>query len=223
MKTNRTGWTAFDTLVADEVIAARMYYMEDFHEGANALASTTIAKDYWTGGGTSGTQAVIAGINGIIELDTTTTGSRTSTLTFTNANFQTNSNPTLETLLQLSNITNTKCEFGWYASSNDYLLFRFDTAVDAGNLYSVSKNNGGTEVVVKTGLTLTAAKNYKFRIEMYSNETFKMFINDILVDNTGMSIKELATFKPYFYVDNKSAAESKKLDIDYVYISQDRA
>src|SRR3990167_8462764 len=73
-----------------------MVYFDDFMEAVAALAATTISSVHWTGGGTNGTQAIVAGVGGWMELDTTATGSRTSTLTFTTANFDIAYAPRLE-------------------------------------------------------------------------------------------------------------------------------
>lgn len=199
-------------------------FCDDFDEGAAVLASCLHSKAFWTGGGTSGTQAIVAGVNGIMQLDTTATGSRSSTLTFTNANFNTNYAPGLEFRLKQDNITNTKIDFGWYVDGNDKLLFRFDTDVDAANIYLVSENNNGGEVTTDTTVDLVAGTYITCKIQINADETFAAYINGVRVAAAHAgTIRQLATFKPYFYTDNKAAAESKKLDIDYVKIWQNRA
>ena len=96
-----------------------LVWEDDFMEAAAALASTVYSKAHWTGGGTLGTQAVIAGINGIMQLDTTATGSRSSTLTLTSANLDTLYAPKVEFCVNVSSITNSNVKVGLYASAND--------------------------------------------------------------------------------------------------------
>jgi hypothetical protein len=194
----------------------------EFDEGANLLAASSM-NYYFTGGGTAGTQSIITDENGTMELDTTATGSRSSTLTYTSANFNTNNAPEMITALSVSNITNSKVEVGWYVDANDCLMFRFDTAVDPANIYLVSENNNGGEVTTDTGVDLTAGTMFTFKIKINADETFAAYINgtQVAAGHIG-TIQQLATFKPWYYIDNKAAAEQKLMDIDYLYLNQAR-
>jgi hypothetical protein len=212
-----------DNMHTSEIEVERMQWTDDFLEGANALASTTISNVYWTGAGTNGTQAIIAGVNGIMQLDTSATGSSTSTLTFTTTDFDVANNPSMEVRIAVSAITNSKFELGFYATANDYLLFRFDSAVSATTLYVASNKNGAGEVATAIGVTVGADTYLKLRIDTYSDATYKLYVNNVEVEGLSTNvIRSLATFKPYFYIDNKTASASKKMNIDYVKLSQDR-
>ena len=201
-----------------------LVFFDDFMESNAILASTFYSKTHWTGAGTAGTQAIVAGVGGFMRLDTTAAASSTSTLSFTSSNFDVLYAPKIEFSLKTSNITNTKINAGFYASANDYVMFEFDTADNANNIYLVSKNNGGSEISTDTGVDLAANSFKKFKIELSNNGSISAYINDSLVatNHTG-NVNIINTIRPYFYVDNKAAAESKKLDIDYVRIIQNRA
>lgn len=203
--------------------SSQMAYYDDFMEGANVLASTVIAGAHWTGGGTSGTQAVIAGVNGILELDTTATGSRTSTLVFTNANFDNDNAWIFESKVKTDLLTNRKVDVGMYVDSNDYIIFDFNTTTDAANIYLLTDSNNAGEVSSDTTIDLVADTYITFRIEAFSDDTFKVYINgtEVLASHGTHLMRDVA-FKPYFYIDNKDQAQSNKLDIDYVKIWQNR-
>lgn len=228
--------SGLNRIICDEIEVERCQFVDDFLEPANSLSSTVISKAYWTLGGSSGTAAIVAAVNGIMQLDTTATGSRTASLTYGAADFDVASNPTFEARVSLSNLTNCVYEWGMYATANDYALFRFKSATSATQLLFATKNNGGTEVVQTLYFAPTAAKYFKTRIEILSDASYKLVIGEsdiksrsplLNIENydigryTG-TIRSLTTFVPYFYVSNVAAAESKKLNIDYCKVSQDR-
>lgn len=201
-----------------------LHWKMDFLESAAALASTTLASVFWTGGGTSGTQAVAADSGrGILRLDTTDTGSRTSTATGEPA-VDTSKNTIYKFRIATDALTNRKIEAGLQVDSNDYLLLRFDSAVDGDNIYLATDNNNAGEVEIDTGVDLVAGTYIEVEIEINgSDQTFEVSINGIDVDlSSAGTIRSLATFKPYFYVDNKTESQSNKLDIDYVEIARER-
>lgn len=214
----------YTTKVTTPILSqTKMYHESEFMETAAALASTVLSKLYWTGGGTNGTQAVIAGANGILQMDTTATGSSTSALIFTTANFATNNAPVFEAYIKTDLLTNRKVNVGWYVDTNDYIMFEFNTATDAANIYLSTKNNGGAEVSEDTTVDLVADTYIKLRIEINANESFAAYINDVRVNATHAgTIRELATFKPYFYIDNKDQAQSNTMNIDYIKLWQNR-
>ena len=192
-----------------------------FDEPANALASTTIAKAYFTGGGTDGTQAVAVTGNGVINLSTTATGSRTSTLTYSGPALDNDASPIFKTRFKLSNITNTKMNVGLYVDGNDYLMLEFNTTTDAAKIYVVSDNDNAGEVSTDSGKEIVADTWHKLEIRTYADDNYSIYIDDNYISAVeGMNTIRDAGFKPYFYVDNKDQAEEKILSVDYVYISQ---
>lgn len=211
-----------DEITAKRVEIQQMEWLDDFIEAPATLASTVYSKAYWTGGGTYGTQEIITGINGIMRLSTTNTGNRSSSLTFANDAFHNDGNWVFEAAIKTNALTSRKINVGMYKDSNDYIMFEFDTADDAAKIYLVTKNNGSSEVSEDTGKTLIANCYYVFRIEAHADNTFELYINgdQVLETHTG-TIADVA-FKPYFYIDNKTANQENLLDIDYVKIWQDR-
>ncbi len=211
-----------DIITASIFNQTRVGYKHDFDETAAALASTSM-NYYYTGGGTSGTQAIVASEGGVIQLSTTSTGSSSSTLTYAGSIVADNDKEwEFKTRFKLNNITNTKVDIGMYVDANDEILFRFDTAVNAENLYLVTKNNNGDEVVEDTTVDVVVDTWIEVAIEAAADDSFEVYINDtqVLATHTG-TIRNVA-FKPYAYVDNKAAAEEKILSIDYISFNQNR-
>lgn len=211
-----------DIITASSFDQTRVGYKHDFDEIAAALASTSMVY-YYTGGGTSGTQAIAAVEGGVIQLSTTSTGSRSSTLTYAGSIVADNDKEwEFACRFKLNNITNTKMDIGMYVDGNDEIILRFDTAVDAANLYLVTENNNGGEVVEDTTVDLVEDTWVTLSIEVSADDSFVIYINDtqVLATHTG-TIRDVA-FKPYAYVDNKAAAEEKILSIDYISFNQNR-
>jgi hypothetical protein len=212
------------TVTAAALNDTRLYWVDDFMEAANLLASTKYSVAYWTGAGTSGTQTIVAGLCGEMQLATTGTANRTSTLTFTTANFDTDYASVMETRVKTSNITNSKINFGWYDSSGaDYLMFESDTTDDANHIAVITNKASAGEVRTDTEVHLVAATYRKFRLEIDADEGYRAYIDGALVKRgAATALTHLATLKPYFYVDNKAATEAKILSIDYVKVWQNR-
>lgn len=221
------GVTFSDDVTADIVTASvfdqtRVGYKHDFDEAAAALASTSM-NYYYTGGGTSGTQAIAAVEGGVMQLSTTSTGSRSSTLTYAGSIVADNDKEwEYKCRFKLNDITNTKMDIGMYVDGNDEIVLRFDTAVDAANLYLVTENNNGGEVVEDTTVDLVADTWYTLAIEVSADDSFVGYINDTQVLETHTGTIRNVAFKPYAYVDNKTAAEEKILSIDYISFNQNR-
>lgn len=207
----------------EEITESRVHYKHDFDEIGAVLASTSMAY-YYTGGGTSGTQTIAAAECGEMQLSTTATGSRSSTLIYAGSIVADNDKEwEFKTRVKLNDITNTKMECGMYVDANDEIVFRFDTALDAANIYLVTESNNAGEVVTDTTVDLVVGEWIEFSIEVAADDTFEVFINgtEVLNVHTSNVIRDVA-FKPWFYVDNKAAAEEKILSIDYVEFSQNR-
>lgn len=217
-----TGDVTADIVTASVFDQTRVGYKHDFDEKAAALASTSM-NYYYTGGGTSGTQAIVASEGGVIQLSTTSTGSRSSTLTYAGSIVADNDKEwEFKTRFKLNNITNTKVDIGMYVDANDEILFRFDTAVNTANLYLVTENNNGGEVVEDTTVDVVVDTWIEVAIEAAADDSFEVYVNgtQVLATHTG-TIRDVA-FKPYAYVDNKTAAEEKILSIDYISFNQNR-
>lgn len=209
-------------LHTQEIEEERMYFCDDFMEAPAALASTGNSKVYWTGSGTNGTQAIIAGANGLLQLDTSATASSTSIVDFTAANLSVLKNPSFEARTAVTDRTNTKSTVGLYASANDYLMLRYDSAV-SNNLLVATNNNGAGEVLVDTKLPAYNLVFTKFRIDVFADTSFRIYANNTLIKGAFGTIRALTTFKPRLYIDNKAIAASKLMQIDYVKLNQDRS
>ncbi len=230
---------AIDTIELSEIKPYGMWLIEDFLEAPAALASTVIAKAHWTGAGTNGTQTVTANPNGTMVLATTATSSSTSTLTFTQQLFSMVKNPSFEALLQVNNVTaNLTARMGLYASASNWAYVKYDTALSTTGLYLSTNNNGAGEVATLLtgypGAPSVAVNTYfKIRIEILPQASgattagMNVWINDIqvppaLLPATQLIQSPLTTLAPYFYLDNKAAAQANTMTIDYAQFSQNR-
>jgi len=209
-------------ITSDKYILNRQrHHISEFDETGAALASTVIAKLYWTGGGTSGTQTLVSDAASgysnddytLMRLDTTSTASRSSSLTF-NRQVDVLNNSRWESILKFNTgITAMTAYWGWYTDATHYAFFEFDTAVHATNIY-FTYNNGGAGTRTATGQSMNSANFWLYGIQIYAGAYINAYINETLVFSvTSVSIPTV--MKPYFYVDNKSSANSRGMDIDY--------
>lgn len=209
--------TAFNQVLVDDIEVNRLYWQDVFCESAAALASTVFSKAHWTGAGTNGTQAISSAA--VMTIDTTATGSSTSTLTGNQTVWTAASNSSMQINLTPTSLTNEKASWGWYASANDYVLFRYDTAVSSTSIVIASKNNGGTEVVTTLPFLPVASTYNKYRIDLLANGNVRCYIDQKEYLHSG-TVYTVA-FGPQIYVDNKAVAQSNKILIDEVRLSSD--
>lgn len=201
------------------------HHCSDFDEalgGASlALASSVIAKAYWVGGGTSGTQTLVADStadqNTYINLSTTATGSRSSSIIF--SRFIPIDQRSVEFRIFVSSKTNTNQSFGFYDGSANYAWFNFDTAVNADNIYAECYN--GTLTRTDTGVDITTGTWVTFRIIQFAGPFTYFYINDTLVA-TIQTNTDTNPMKPYIFVNNKASAEEKIIYVDYVKVWKGR-
>lgn len=195
------------------------YHCSDFDEyisGDTVLASSVIAKSFWVGGGTAGTQTLITGTNqdtnSYINLSTTSTANRTSTLTF--GRFLKQAQVCVEFRFRVSNITNTKIQFGLFADATHYALFTFDTAVSSTLIYFAT-NDGFSSASISTGATMDADAWHTLRLQLYTSNAYNLFLDDAAV-TAGSQFTNIGPSKPYVYIDNKAASEEKIAYLDYI-------
>lgn len=209
--------------------APKVEFFDDFISAAGTLGTalgseTTLQDMYWAKSGTNGTVKVIAEadpFNGKMELETTATGSSTAIATWRSANFNGALEKTFSCRFALDNITNTEIKLGWYASANDYCYINFDTATNAANIYLASNNNNGGVKRDDSGVDLVAATAVDISVTLKGTSIVAL-VNGNKVTIANCTARDLDTFVPYLYVDNKAAAETKKLDVDWVDISHYR-
>jgi hypothetical protein len=203
------------------------YHCSDFDEyisGSTALSSSVIAKAYWIGGGTDGTQTLETGAtedeSTYIKLSTTSTASRSSTIIFGRSLNPQSTRADIEFRIRVSSITNTTVKMGLYRDATHYAYFLFDSATDANNLYIASKDGAGDETTVNTTVDLTTSAWFTFRIKVMATDVY-YYINDTQVGSAYTTqLNDPRT--PYFYIDNNDQAEEKILYVDYVKIWQGR-
>lgn len=193
-------------------------HVSEFDENPAVLASTLIAKAYWQGGGTSGTQEIRAeGADGFdddftyIRLSTTATASRSSELKFHRSVDIANLSR-WEAILRVStDILTTEQKWGWHYDSTHFALFRFDTALHATKLY-LSYCNGGsvTDVDLNTPMP-TDGSFHRYKLQAYAGSLY-VYYDDALVATISMSLPSYG--KSYFYVDNKSSAVERTIDVE---------
>ena len=196
------------------------YHCSDFDEylsgGSTALASTVVAKSFWVGGGTAGTQTLTTGTNEdantYITLDTTTTASRTSTLTY-GRTLGTGTQQEVEFRLRLSSTTNTVVNIGMTDGTN-YVYFKFDSS--AAN-FTIDAYDG-TLTSANSGFAPDTTAWHTFRLIVYSATVMKAWFDDALCTLPATHIPYSSHLKPYVFISNKAANESKKLYLDFVKI-----
>jgi len=194
------------------------YHCSDFDELASgdvALSSSVVAKSYWVGWWTSGTQTLVGWSNEdentYIKLSTTSTASRTSTLTFGRFIAQENQ-WSFECRMIFNDITNTNSRWGFYLDASNYVTFSFDTDLHASRLY-IGAKSGWTGSDTQLTQTISASTWYLFRISIIGSvATF--YLNDVAIGTLTGNIPS-SHCKPYFYISNKAASEEKILYIDY--------
>jgi hypothetical protein len=197
------------------------YHCSDFNEylsgGNTALASTNIAKCYWNWtDSTSGTQTLTTGANEdantYITLDTTTTGSRTSIIKY-GRTLGTGTQQSVEFRFRLSSLTNTIVKMGLTDGTN-YVWFRFDNT----NASFFCDAYDGTLTSNNSSFAADTTAWHKIRLIIYSATVMKAWYDDNSFTPPATHIPFASHLKPYVYIDNKAANESKKLYLDYVKI-----
>lgn len=200
----------------------QMYWCDEFMEYPAVLASTVVTKAYWSGAGTNGTQTVTAGANGLMVLATSGTASSSSSLSFRAANFPLANAPVLETMFKVNGVTTTEVKVGWYQDADDYCYVEFDTTDSATKIYVRHCKNGGSEVSVDSGVTMSAGTYYTVRFELLADGGYKAYINGVLVRQAAAGSLTSNSLVPYFSINNKTTAVDRQLTIDYVKLWQNR-
>ena len=201
----------------------QFHHRSEFNDSPDgtALASTVISNAYWVGGGTSGTQTVKGGSGGgtfsndtwsYLELDTTSTASRSSTATARRNGAITNES-LFHAMVKVNGLTTTKWEFGWWTNATNYYLFRFDTDVSASNIYLVHRT-GGSETLTDTGVDADSGSFHWFRLQVYPAGVVYATIDDTVCTVGSPSVPSAGA--PYFYIDNKATAVSRQMQVDCV-------
>lgn len=196
-------------------------YFEDFVCLPAALNSSEVA-NYWVYSGTDSSADIVASEGGVLNISTNSASPANATVQFQSAIFSAFLKPIMEIYLRLNAVTSVKFEAGLKVDSNNYAVFRFDTTINANNLYIASKNNGLTEVQVDTDFDITASTYVKLRLEFVTPTEIAWFVNGTQVAQGTALIGNLQTgsvWKPYIFLENK-ASSARDMDVDYVRITQ---
>lgn len=197
------------------------YHISDFDEGVadtTALSASIIANQYWTGSGTNGTQTF--DVNGSYDsntpllIQTGALANSTSQILFKRATDTNVGQCVMEFRFDVTNITNTRFEFGTYTSATSYAILLFDTAVHASNWYFATYTGGAES---RTVLSQFPSANtwVTLRIVFRGSSSALIYIDDTLILTYSTAGVPL-TKQPYVYINNKAAAENKKIYLDYV-------
>ena len=192
--------------------------------GTTIATAITLQDYYWAVTNTNGNVAVVAEadpFNGKLTLDTSATGSSLASAAWRTACFNGALEKTLSFRFKTSNITNSEIRIGWYASANDYCYINFDTATNAANIYLASNNNNAGVKRDDSGVDLVAATAVDVSITLKGTNIIAL-VNGTKITIANCTARDLDTFVPYIYVDNKDAAEQKLLDVDFVELSHYR-
>ncbi|MCE1247444.1 MAG: hypothetical protein LWY06_12435 [Firmicutes bacterium] len=197
-------------------------FFHNFEEKPAALADS-LMKFYYNGGGTGGTQSVVESGGGIMRLSTGSTASQSSTLSWAGSMvFSNTKNWVWHAIIKVNAISDLLLEIGMYAGATDCIMFRFDSSDSSSGIKLVTENNNGGEVAQATGVNPEAGEWYDLRISVKSDNSFTVAINEETVAETHTGTIRNASFKPYFRITNKSAAQDNQLDIDVHEAWQDR-
>lgn len=195
------------------------HHHSEFDENPAVLTSTLIAQAYWEGGGTNGTQEIRAeGTDGFdddtcyIRLSTTSTSGSDSWLKFWRSVNLTNQSRWEAFLRTSTSITTTEQAWGWYKDSTHYAYFWFDTDTHATKLYFRYNSGSGATTVDLSYSMPTNGRFYKYTIQSYAGYMY-VYIDDVLKATISKSPTNYG--QSYFYVDNKSTATKRTIDVAY--------
>jgi len=175
----------------------------------------------WTG--SSGTGAVVSAVNGIVQLDNTSSEDDSGLDWGAFYNFAPSLNCAMEFKLEVNSITNLNIIMGFYKDADELAYFHVGDADN--NIMCAASLNGGVGAVDDDSLVDIDADAHIYKIECFDDGSVKFYIDNVLVITAPAAT--LATtavlHKPYFLVTDASGQTTQHLvDIDYVWIYQDR-
>ncbi len=193
--------------------------MDDFQGG--------LLGDFWSFGDESGGTIYTLTDQplGILRLDTSAIDSRNAYIEYANMVFNNDNEWVFESYVKSYDaITNRRIVVGMRSqeSNDDYIAFVFDTDVDSDNIYLETNNAGAGAIQTDSGVDLVADTFYKFKIKVFSDESFEAYINDTRVASSHAGTIQDTSFVPFFYIDNKAVSQQNYLDIDYCKVRMNR-
>lgn len=188
--------------------------------------------------GCSGAIEVLAG--GVVRLQTDATTSDRVSMAH-ELNWYGERNAIFECRFKIDAITNVNLFFGfsdakaeasqllpmslsgttWTTTATDAVGFVFDTAATTDVLYGMGVANGTDATAVQSTSAPVAATYMKLRIELFDGSA-AFYIDDVIVGGSTGFLTSTVALTPLIGVQNRTTA-ARLLDIDYVYLAQDRA
>lgn len=198
-------------------------YFHDFDEYPAVLGSTIIANAFYatTGGGAAYLDSTLTNFGALV---TTSTATTPEGVIYRGAIVADNDLEwTYETYCKFYTLTDTVFNVGMYVDANDYILFKFDSSLDAANIYLSTNNNGAGDVSTDTTIDIDETNWFKFKIEAFADDSFKVYINgsEVLASHGSHTIRDVA-FKPYIYC-LKTVSGNSTIATDYIAFKQTRA
>lgn len=185
-----------------------------------------VLRDEWNPfTGSAGTGAVVTAVNGIVQLDNTSSEDDSGLDWGAFYNFDPTLNCALEFKLEVNSITNLNLKAGFYKDADEYAWFHVDDADN--NIDYAASLNGGVGAVDADSLVDIDVDAHIYKIECFDDGSVKFYIDNVLVGTAPaatLSATPGVLHKPYFLVTDASGQTTQHLvDIDYVWIYQDRA
>lgn len=172
--------------------------------------------------GSAGTATVLSAINGVCQLDDTSSEDNAGIDFGAFYPFAPALNCVMEVKLTVSTITNLNLIVGLYKDSDELVVFEVD---DADNNIDCRADGGSASPVdTDSGVDITTAA-ITFKIECYADGSVKFYINNVMVLETAAAVLAITNIghKPYIVVTDASGQTTQHtVDIDYVFIHQDR-
>ena len=185
-----------------------------------------LISDMWdVSTGSAGTGAIVTGVNGTLELDTTVSDDDVTLSMGSYYNFDPTLNCVME--LKMNSLTNATTNFGisywgFYKDADEHAMFEVDTADDSIDC-KASLQGGVGAVDSVSGVDIdTAAHIYK--IECFDTGSVKFYIDNALVVTAPagtLSTTGGILYTPKVELVDSGATQHVAL-IDYIFLYQDR-
>ena len=172
----------------------------------------------------SGTAGIVTAVNGMVQLDDTSSEDDAGIDTGAFFNFDPTLNCAMGFRLKTNTVTNLNLKAGFYKDADEYAWFKVDDADN--NIDCAVSLNGGVGAVDEDSLIDIGTAYIDFFIEVLDDGSVKFYINDVLKYTAPagtLSATPGVLHKPYILVTDASGQTTQHLiDIDYIFCYQDR-
>jgi hypothetical protein len=195
----------------------RLLFFDDFHGDQ--------LQDEWVAAGTGTAVVVDAQTGGIIRL---TTGALTNNLYTVSwgdiRSLHVDQKVTMEVRAKVNTITQIEGILAIQFDANNTVYFRASVGAGVGNWF-IRCRNGGALTSLDSGIQLDASEHI-FRIECFPTDEVHFYIDGVETTNSPITTNipdDAADFlQPYLYIRTFENV-AKSMDVDYVYLRQERA